>query len=150
MMGVGGAADAKYASAAELDAAVCAYINALPAGAVHDRTLPSPLNYKELNYNGRPDLVEGCMQFGGYLQVSERLGLPVRIGVERPVAPAEGGMRAAAAKKTIGAFNMFGKLDTEKGGWTEGEAAAADALKEAAKKVAGWSKMLGLPDTGKW
>jgi len=151
-MGVVGAGDAKkYASAAELDAAVCAYVAALPAGAVDDPTLPSPLNYKELNYSGRPDLVEGCMQFGGYLQVSQRLGLPVRIGVERPAAPAESGMRATVAKKTISAYNMFGKLDTDQGGWTEGETAAADALKGAAKKVAGWSKnMLGLPDTGKW
>ena len=150
-MGVGGAGDAKYASAAELVVAVRAYIAALPAGAIEDPSLPSPLSYKELQFNGRPDLVEGCMQFGGYLKVSNELGLPVRIGVERVADEAEGGMRAAAAKKTINAFNMFGKLDTAKGGLTEGEIAVTDTVKGAAQKVANWrGKVLGLPDTGKW
>jgi hypothetical protein len=151
MMGVGGAGDGKkYASDAEIDAAVLAYVAALPVGAVDDPTLPSPLSYKELNYNGRPDLVAGCMQFGGYLKVSQRLGLPVRIGVERPAVQAESGLRAVAAKKTIAAFSMFGKLDATKGGLTDGEAAVGDALKGATKKAAGWGKALGLPDTGKW
>ena len=150
-MGIGGAGDAKYASAAELVVAVRAYIAALPAGAIEDPSLPSPLSYKELQFNGRPDLVEGCMQFGGYLKVSNELGLPVRIGVERAADEAEGGMRAAAAKKTINAFNMFGKLDTAKGGLTEGEIAVTDTVKGAAQKVANWrGKVLGLPDTGKW
>ena len=121
------------------------------AGAIDDPSLPSPLSYKELQFNGRPDLVEGCMQFGGYLKVSQDLGLPVRIGVERAAGETEGGMRAVAARKTINAFNMFGKLDTAKGGLTEGELVVTDAVKGVAKKVADWrGKVLGLPDTGKW
>jgi len=151
-MGVGGAGDAKYASLDELEAAVRAYVAALPAGALDDASLPSPLSYKELQHNGRPDLVEGCMNFGGYLKLSRDFGLPVRIGVERSVNEAEtSSLRSAAAKKTISAFNMFGKLDTAAGGLTEGEAAVGDAARKAAKKVAGLTgRILGLPDTGKW
>ena len=152
-MGVGGARDGKYASAAELEAAVRAYVAALPAGSIDDPSLPSPLNYKELQFNGRPDLVAGCMQYGGYLKVSNDLGLPVRIGVERAVGDAEGrgsSMRNVAGKKVVNAFNSFGKLDVTKDGLTEGERAVVDAAAAAAKKVADLrGKLLGLPDNGK-
>lgn len=152
-MGVGGDSKAKYKSVDELEAAVRAYAAALPDGALDDPSLPSPLSYKELQYNGRPDLVEGCMNFGGYLKLSEQFGLPVRLGVERSADEAEqGSLRSEVGKKTINAFNMFGKLDTASGGGlTEGEAAVGDAAKKAVKKAAGLTgRILGLPDTGKW
>ena len=153
-MGVGGDGKATYKSVDELEAAVRAYAAALPDGALDDASLPSPLSYKELQYNGRPDLVEGCMNFGGYLKLSKQFGLPVRIGVERAADEAEQGssLRSEVGKKTINAFNMFGRLDTDSGGGlTEGEAAVSDAAKKAAKKAAGFGgRVLGLPDTGKW
>ena len=100
----------RYKSVGELEAAIKAYIAELPEGAADDPSLPSPLNYNELNFNGRPDLVEGCMAYGGYLQLSNELGIPVRIGVERP--PDAQGKKPATndvAKKAINLFNMFGK-----------------------------------------
>jgi len=101
-----------YASVDELKTAIGEYMAGLPAGAADDPSLPSPLNYNELNYNGRPDLVEGCMAHGGYLALSNELGIPVRIGVERPAgAQAKGAQASGAsvAKKAIDLFNMFGK-----------------------------------------
>ena len=96
-----------YATVGELKTAIREYLAGLPAGAADDPSLPSPLNYNELNYNGRPDLVEGCMAYGGYLALSNELDIPVRIGVERPAgAP---GKKAQVAKKAINLFNMFGK-----------------------------------------
>jgi hypothetical protein len=99
-----------YKSVGELEAAIQAYIAELPEGAVDDPTLPSPLNYNELNYNGRSDLVEGCMAYGGYLKLSNELGIPVRIGVERPPdAQGKSGATNAVAKGAVNLFNMFGK-----------------------------------------
>jgi len=93
----------------ELKTAIKAYIADLPEGAVDDPTLPSPLNYNELNYNGRPDLVEGCMANGGYLKLSNELGIPVRIGVERPPDAQGKSATSTVAKKAVNLFNMFGK-----------------------------------------
>ena len=101
----------RYKTVAELEAAIKAYIAELPEGALDDPSLPSPLNYNELNFNGRPDLVEGCMAYGGYLKLSNELGIPVRIGVERP--PDAQGKKPATndvAKKAINLFNMFGSM----------------------------------------
>ena len=100
-----------YPTVGELEAAIKAYIAELPEGALDDPTLPSPLNYNELNFNGRADLVEGCMAHGGYLKLSNELGIPVRIGVERP-AGAKGKVAQAVneqGKKTMNLFNMFGQ-----------------------------------------
>lgn len=95
-----------YATADELHAAVRSYLAEMPEGAADDPALPSPLNYNELNYHGRSDLVEGCMAFGGYLKVSNELGVPVRIGVERPAGETK--PAADAAKKAVNLFNLFG------------------------------------------
>jgi len=46
---------------------------------------PSPLAYTELQRNGRTDLAEGCMKHGGYLKVSEALG--VRVNLVAPPPP---------------------------------------------------------------
>ena len=53
---------------------VSAYISTLNETARDDPDFPSPLAYVELQRAGRTDLVEGCMQYGGYLRVSEQLG----------------------------------------------------------------------------
>lgn len=58
----------------EFKAAATAYLATLNETALDDPTFPSPLSYKELQSNGRVDLVEGCMKFGGYVKVSEQLG----------------------------------------------------------------------------
>ena len=97
-----------YKTAEDLKAAVLAYVAELPDGAVDDPALPSPLNYNELNFHGRSDLVEGCMAHGGYLKISNELGIPVRIGVER-AADAKPKVANEAGKKAVNLFNMFGK-----------------------------------------
>ena len=75
---------AKYLTVESLEIAIREHIaTTYPEGSLDDESLPSPLNYKELSFHGRDDLVEGCMAFGGYLQLSQALGLPVRIGVVR-------------------------------------------------------------------
>lgn len=104
-------AKASYKTVGELEGAIKAYIAELPEGALDDPTLPSPLNYKELNFNGRPDLVEGCMAHGGYLKLSNELGIPVRIGVERPESAKSKTAQAVneQGKKTMNLFNMFGQ-----------------------------------------
>mmetsp|Transcript_1252 Transcript_1252/g.2891 ORF Transcript_1252/g.2891 Transcript_1252/m.2891 type:complete len:106 (-) Transcript_1252:134-451(-) len=99
----------RYESVEQLKAALREYVDNLPDGAVDDPTLPSPLNYKELSYNGRDDLVEGCMAFGGYLKLSNALGLPVRVGVERSASQPGPAAKSVAAKKAFDLFNMFGK-----------------------------------------
>lgn len=71
-----------YTSKVDLQEAIRAYLKQLPEGAVDDPSLPSALNYKELAYNGRQDIVEGCMAHGGYLQLSNEMGVPVRIKVK--------------------------------------------------------------------
>ena len=93
-----------------LEAAVRSYIAGLPEGQADDPALPSPLDYKELKFNGRPDLVDGLIAFGGYIKMSEQLELPIRIGVERPAGDAPAPSAGADAAKTIGGlFNLFGK-----------------------------------------
>lgn len=67
-------ARAAFRSFDELEAVATAYLRTLNETALNDPTFPSPLSYKELQKNGRVDLVEGCMQFGGYVKVSELLG----------------------------------------------------------------------------
>ena len=105
-------AASKFNSVDELEAAIREHIASLPEGSVDDKTLPSPLNYKELSYHGRDDLVQGCMAFGGYLQLSNAMGLPVRIGVERDASDVKSGGKDAVAEqgtKVFNLFNMFGK-----------------------------------------
>jgi len=96
-----------YDTLEEFEAAIREYLATLPDGAIDDPSLPSALNYNELNFNGRPDLVEGCMKFGGYLKVSNDLGVPVRVGVKR--SGDEPTPAANVARKAVALFNMFGK-----------------------------------------
>ena len=101
-----------YPTVELLEAAVRQYIDEMPEGQKDDPTLPSPLNYKELSFHGRDDLVAGCMAHGGYLKVSNDLGVPVRIGVERDAASSASSGAAAkssAGKKAVDLFNLFGK-----------------------------------------
>jgi len=94
----------------EVEAAVRSYIAGLPEGQADDPELPSPLDYTELKFNGRPDLVDGLIAFGGYIKMSKQLELPIRIGVERPAGEVPAPSAGAAAAKTIGGlFNLFGK-----------------------------------------
>ena len=58
----------------EFKSATTAYLATLNETALNEPEFPSPLSYKELQRNGRVDLVEGCMKFGGYVKVSEQLG----------------------------------------------------------------------------
>ena len=69
------------------------YLATLDAAALEDPDAPSPLAYVELQAAGRVDLVEGAMKFGGYLAVSERLGVRTKsvITPEAPEKPAFGG-----------------------------------------------------------
>ena len=53
---------------------VRSYLQTLSDEALNDPEAPSPLSYTELQANGRVDLVEGAMQYGGYLAVSSKLG----------------------------------------------------------------------------
>lgn len=92
-----------------LEAAVRSYIAGLPEGQADDPALPSPLDYTELKFNGRPDLVDGLIAFGGYIKMSKQLELPIRIGVKRPAGDVPPPSAGAAAAKTIGGlFNLFG------------------------------------------
>lgn len=69
----------RFDDAAAFEAEVRAYVSTLDEQAMHDPAAPSPLAYAELQRNGRVDLVEGCMEHGGYIQVSKRLGVPLRL-----------------------------------------------------------------------
>ena len=74
----------KFADFSELEAEVRAYLATLNDTAINDPDAPSPLAYLELQSAGRVDLVEGCMQHGGYLAVSEKLGVRVKRRVPAP------------------------------------------------------------------
>jgi len=76
---------------AAFEAEVLAYVAGLDEAALNDPAAPSPLAYAELQRAGRVDLLEGCMEYGGYIKVSQQLGLPVRyakpIDAPEPVLP---------------------------------------------------------------
>ena len=57
---------------------VRSYLQTLSDEALNDPEAPSPLSYTELQANGRVDLVEGAMQYGGYLAVSSKLGVRIQ------------------------------------------------------------------------
>lgn len=104
---------AKYLTVESLEIAIREHIATTYAeGSLDDESLPSPLNYKELSFHGRDDLVEGCMAFGGYLQLSQALGLPVRIGVVRAESDVPLGRQGVVVEqgtKVFNLFNMFGR-----------------------------------------
>ena len=74
----------KYASFDELEVAVREYLATLDDTALNDPEAPSPLAYLELQAAGRADLAEGCMANGGYLAVSNRLGVRVQSRAPSP------------------------------------------------------------------
>ena len=96
---------AAFASFEAFEAEVRAYLATLDDEALHDPDAPSPLGYVELKANGRVDLAEGCLQYGGYLAVSKQLG--VRLQKRAPPPPSSlptfGGNEAEeGAKMTLG------------------------------------------------
>ena len=66
---------AEFATFEALEAELRGYLGTLNATALAGP--PYPLKYTELQRAGRVDLVEGCMKFGGYASVGERLGMPI-------------------------------------------------------------------------
>ena len=80
---------AKIADFSDLEREVLSYLGTLNATQLNDESAPSPLAYVELQKAGRPDIVEACMEYGGYLAVSKRLG--VRIRPSAPPAPPPSG-----------------------------------------------------------
>ena len=68
-------AESQYATFEALEAELRGYLGTLNATALAGP--PYPLKYTELQRAGRVDLVEGCMKFGGYASVGERLGMPI-------------------------------------------------------------------------
>ena len=76
-----------------------------------DPTWPSPLGYATLAAKRRADLAEGCMQYGGYLAVSERLGVRVRTSASKPTAAPTNRAAAGGAAETtsIGSVGLAGK-----------------------------------------
>ncbi|KAL1519895.1 hypothetical protein AB1Y20_023384 [Prymnesium parvum] len=84
---------AAFRSVDEFEAAASAYLSSLNETARSDPSFPSPLSYKALQSHGRVDLVEGCMEYGGYVSVSRRLGARVTFenSIDAPAAPVLGG-----------------------------------------------------------
>ena len=79
---------AAFSDFAVFEREVREYLSALDEAALNDAEAPSPLAYLELQSNGRADLAEGCMQYGGYLAVSSKLGVRVqRKALPPPSAP---------------------------------------------------------------
>ena len=74
-----------YKSFDDFASDVRTYLATLDETALYDQGAPSPLAYLELNAAGRTDLVEGCMQFGGFVAVSEKLNVRVRAASAAPV-----------------------------------------------------------------
>mmetsp|Transcript_65835 Transcript_65835/g.109423 ORF Transcript_65835/g.109423 Transcript_65835/m.109423 type:complete len:289 (+) Transcript_65835:20-886(+) len=66
-----------------LEAEISSYLSTLNRSALEDPSAPSPLAYLELRRNGRADIAEGCMIHGGYVRVSEQLGVPVRLATPK-------------------------------------------------------------------
>jgi hypothetical protein len=66
---------ATYANFDDLERDVRAHLATLSEAELNDPDAPSPLAYLQLQAAGRTDLVEGLMNFGGYLVVSEKLGV---------------------------------------------------------------------------
>lgn len=64
-----------FATLEALEDELRAYLAALPAAELEDESLPPPLAYSELSRNGRDDLSRAVLEFGGYIQLSRRLGL---------------------------------------------------------------------------
>jgi hypothetical protein len=90
----------KFAEFPVLETELREYLSTLDDAALHDPDAPLPLSYLELQSAGRADLAEGCMQHGGYIAVSERLG--VRTSRTAPPAPSApppvfGGVDTASA-----------------------------------------------------
>ena len=61
------------------------YLATLNSTALNDPAAPSPLAYIELNNAGRSDLANGIMSFGGYIEVSQRLGVRLKAVAAVPV-----------------------------------------------------------------
>ena len=69
-----------------------------------DPDWPSPLAYAELQQRGRIDLVEGCMQYGGFIDVSERLGGALPFCRLHPVSRPRGAARALLTRLALPAL----------------------------------------------
>ena len=89
---------AKIADFSDLEREVLSYLGTLNATQLNDESAPSPLAYVELQKAGRPDIVEACMEYGGYLAVSKRLG--VRVRPSAPPAPPPSGPVLAGDERT--------------------------------------------------
>lgn len=96
-----GSAAMRFADAAAFEAAVRAYVSTLDEKELQDPAAPSPLAYAELQRNGQLDLVAGCMEHGGYIQVSKRLGVPLRLPKEAE-QPADAPRFIEALPPTLG------------------------------------------------
>ena len=85
-----------------LAAEVRQYLSTLDEAALNDPEAPSPLAYVELGRAGRADLVETIMRFGGYLKVSEQLGVRVRDVEPAPEAVNPFATQPAEEAATVG------------------------------------------------
>jgi hypothetical protein len=101
---------AAFKDFATFESEVRAYLQTLDETALNDPEAPSPLAYKELQSNGRVDLVEGAMQFGGYLTVSEKLGVRIQKiaakGGPLPGYRVDGGVQFAADDDSASKANV--------------------------------------------
>jgi len=70
----------------ELAGEITSYLGTLDEAALQDPEAPSPLSYLELQAAGRTDLVQGCMKHGGYLAVSNKMGVRLKSSPPPPTA----------------------------------------------------------------
>jgi hypothetical protein len=95
----------KFAEFPVLETELREYLSTLDDAALHDPDAPLPLSYLELQSAGRADLAEGCMQHGGYLAVSDRLGV-------RTSRTAPNQRRRSAPNQPSAPPPVFGGVDT--------------------------------------
>lgn len=101
----------RYDEFGELEVAIQQHLATLNATELADPASPSPLGYEELAIKRRVDLAEGLMKHGGYLAVSDRLGVRVRpIGAAPSTAPVNAAAEVADPGGNIGFANKEEKL----------------------------------------
>ncbi|KAJ1640226.1 hypothetical protein T492DRAFT_930375 [Pavlovales sp. CCMP2436] len=97
-----------FASVEQLEAELRAYLGGLPADELSDDSRPPPLAYSELSRNGRDDLARASMEFGGYIQLSNRLGVRWRLPPKEVRVPLQEVNNFDASKATRTGFLKLG------------------------------------------
>ena len=128
-------AESQYATFEALEAELRGYLGTLNATALAGP--PYPLKYTELQRAGRVDLVEGCMKFGGYASVGERLGMPIPPPPPPPPPPPSlflPDQRAEKGNLAVSAASREERLAAQLAPKSEAER-AAEAERKAARAV---------------